>query len=118
MVLWSTVARMPYRPGRDSHVSWSRSMGAVEMGAMVATAIPLFERLEVRGQRLQIACGYGDGRHVAAGLDGLRPDDPAHQVGFRVRQRAGGDRGSRRDVGEVGAHGAAREGAADAVAVR
>src|SRR6185437_12697158 len=118
MVLWSTVARMPYRPGRASHVSWSRSTGAVAMGARVATAIPLSESLEVCGERLQVARWQRQGRNVAARLDGLRRDDPPHEIRLCVRQSAGRDRGARRDVREIGTHAAARTGAADRMAVR
>src|SRR6185312_14942187 len=91
IVLWSTVASTPKRPGGVSHVRVRRSTGAVAMGARVATTNPLLERLEVRGERLQVARRHRHVGHVAARLDRLCADDPPHQIGLCVRQRARSD---------------------------
>src|ERR1051325_2977689 len=99
----------PYSPGADSQMRVSRSPNGA--GAVVVAMTPLFQRLEVRQQRLQVVRCERHHWHVVAGFDRLGVADPAGEVAARVLEGAGRERQSAREVGEVRADVAERLGA-------
>src|SRR3954453_19724444 len=102
MILWSTVARTPYSPGAVSQMRVRRSPNGA--GMVVVAMMPLFQRLEIREQRLQIGRRDGHHRHVVARLDRLRVADPPREVAARVRERARRQGHTAREMGEIRAN--------------
>src|SRR3982751_1181710 len=101
MILWSTVARTPYSPGAVSQMRVRRSPNGA--GMVVVAMMPLFQRLEIREQRLQIARRDRHHRHVVARFDRLRVADPPREVAARVLERARGEREPAGEMREIGA---------------